>query len=247
MGFPMATFLFCRVECVLYMKKEFDHAELGTVRVSVNNRTQRIVMRVRDGAVCITVPPNATKADIERALANHGDRLRRMLAENVRSVGPQYTAGCGKFRIAVQEYRGANFMWVHDAERLILMCPENTDYAEKQEWLRKAVVNVVTDEAKRVLPSRLEVLAGKHGLQYSRCTVRDSHSRWGSCSSKGSISLSIYLVLLPDELIDYIILHELCHTVEMNHGERFWAMLDGFCDGKSRELRRVLKKHFPGI
>jgi predicted metal-dependent hydrolase len=109
------------------------------------------------------------------------------------------------------------------------MCPEKTDYNARQEWLRKVIVNAIHEEAKRFLPPRLRELAEKHGFKYSQCSVRNSHSRWGSCSGKGNISLSIYLVLLTEELIDYVLLHELCHTVEMNHGERFWAILDKTC------------------
>lgn len=97
--------------------------------------------------------------------------------------------------------------------------------------------------AKEILPERLQQLATRHGFRYSSVSLRDSHTRWGSCSSRGSISLSIYLVLLPDELIDYVLLHELCHTVEMNHSERFWALLDKVCQRDSRTLRQVLKKH----
>lgn len=138
-------------------------------------------------------------------------------------------------------------MWVHNGSVITLMCPEATDYGEKQEWLRKVIVNAVTDEAKRVLPSRLKSLAEKHGFRYSNCSVRNSHSRWGSCSGQGNISLSIYLVLLPDELIDYVLLHELCHTIEMNHSERFWTLLDKQCRGRAKDIRHKLKRHSPGI
>ena len=125
--------------------------------------------------------------------------------------------------------------------------PEGTDYKEKQPWLRKVITNAIHEEARDMLPPRLEALAEREGFKYSRCSVRNSHSRWGSCSGKGNISLSIYLVLLADELIDYVLLHELCHTVEMNHGERFWAMLDKVCKGNSRKIRGRLKKHTPDI
>ena len=94
-----------------------------------------------------------------------------------------------------------------------------------------------------MLPPRLEALAKKHGFRSSRCSVRNVQSRWGSCTSRGSINLNIHLVLLPDRLIDYVLLHELCHTVEMNHSDRFWALMDK-CTApeKAKALRAELKK-----
>ncbi|MBR4293672.1 MAG: M48 family metallopeptidase, partial [Bacteroidaceae bacterium] len=97
--------------------------------------------------------------------------------------------------------------------------------------------------AQRELPSRLKELADKHGFQYTRVTLRDSHTRWGSCSNRASISLSIYLQLLPQHLIDYVLLHELCHTMELNHGERFWALMNRVTGGKAKSLREKLKEH----
>jgi predicted metal-dependent hydrolase len=93
-----------------------------------------------------------------------------------------------------------------------------------------------------MLPPRLERLAKEKGFEYNRCTVRNVHSRWGSCNAQGNISLSIYLAQLPDDLIDYVLLHELCHTVEMNHSERFWALMDkATAPAKAKDLRKKLK------
>ena len=72
-------------------------------------------------------------------------------------------------------------------------------------------------EALRVLSKRLAALAARYGFSYTRVTVRDMRTRWGSCSSERRISLALSLMTLPEHLIDYVLLHELCHTVEINH------------------------------
>jgi len=96
--------------------------------------------------------------------------------------------------------------------------------------------------AQSVLPLQLAELARLHGFQYAGVKIRKSWSRWGSCSTKKTISLSLYLMLLPEHLIEYVLLHELCHTVQMNHGPAFWALLDKCTQNKARELRKEIRK-----
>ncbi|MDR0825039.1 MAG: M48 family metallopeptidase, partial [Prevotella sp.] len=88
---------------------------------------------------------------------------------------------------------------------------------------------------------KVKLLAEKHSFQYAIVKINKSRTRWGSCSSMKNINLSFYGMLLPEYLIDFVILHELCHTVEMNHGEKFWALLDKVSDGRSHELTQELK------
>lgn len=106
--------------------------------------------------------------------------------------------------------------------------------------LKNALREIDTVAAQNRLKDRLACLAGKHGFTFSRVTVRNQNTRWGSCSSKDNISLNIKLVLLPDELFDYVLLHELVHTRIRNHSREFWDELDKYT-GSSRALAKRLK------
>jgi predicted metal-dependent hydrolase len=97
-------------------------------------------------------------------------------------------------------------------------------------------------DALNFLPSETARLAAEHNFHYQKVTVRETKTRWGSCSARKNISLSVFLMTLPRHLIHYVILHELCHTVEMNHSAAFWALLDRCTGGKAKALRREIRK-----
>ena len=98
-------------------------------------------------------------------------------------------------------------------------------------------------KAQSILPPLLAKLAGLHGFTYSCVKIRKNRSRWGSCSSKKAINLSLYLLLLPEHLIEYVLLHELCHTVHMNHSPAFWNLLNKCTENKARELRKEIREY----
>ena len=83
-------------------------------------------------------------------------------------------------------------------------------------------------DARKRLTDRLYHLAKEHGFTCSNASIREQRTRWGSCSHKNNISLNLKLVLLPKELVDYVMLHELVHTRIHNHSEKFWAELDRY-------------------
>jgi predicted metal-dependent hydrolase len=95
--------------------------------------------------------------------------------------------------------------------------------------------------ADKVIKENVTFFANLYGVQVKRVAIRNQRTRWGSCSREKSINLSYYLMLLPPHLVDYVILHELCHTKEMNHGDKFWKWMDKVTDGQSKALRRELK------
>lgn len=96
--------------------------------------------------------------------------------------------------------------------------------------------------AKKELTARLEYLAKKHGFDYNRVFIRNQKTRWGSCSGKDNISLNAKLILLPERLIDYVILHELVHTKVHNHSSKFWAKLDKYV-GNGKLIAAELRKY----
>ena len=99
--------------------------------------------------------------------------------------------------------------------------------------------------AKEKLPRMLEAASLRTGLRYGRLTIRKSHSRWGSCTREGNISLSLFLAALPDELIDYVCVHELCHTIHHNHSAEFHSLVNLHTAGREKELQKRLKNYQP--
>ena len=117
---------------------------------------------------------------------------------------------------------------------------------EMQGFIRKGITEAFRIEAKNYLPERTFILAEKYSFKVNNVSVRNAKTRWGSCSGLNNISLNINLMRLPDYLIDYVILHELCHIVEKSHGKRFWTLLDKV-SGDAKALDKELKKYSPEI
>jgi len=148
------------------------------------------------------------------------------------------------FKLRVLRTERANFYISLKDGILNIACPADTVFSDDnvQQFIRHTLKRAMRYEAKRVLPARTERLAKQHGFRYATVRIHDTSSRWGSCSAKKNINLSLSLMLLPEHLIDYVILHELCHTVEMNHGERFWRLMDNVTDCRAAVFRRELRR-----
>ena len=89
--------------------------------------------------------------------------------------------------------------------------------------LTKAELRQLADQAVRIIPERVRHYAPLIGVTYGRITIRNQRTRWGSCSSQGNLNFNCLLMLTPPEVIDSVVVHELCHRKEMNHSERFYA------------------------
>lgn len=158
-------------------------------------------------------------------------------------ITPRFSIHTDLLDLTLETTASRQFSVSRSKGRCRILCPEGrlTESEAMQRWMRDVIREQLRKQAHLLLPERLQMLAGKWGLPFSQLTIRRTSSRWGSCTADRHISLSIYLMLLDAEYIDSVLLHELCHTRQMNHGPQFWALLDSLEGGKARLHARQLR------
>jgi predicted metal-dependent hydrolase len=125
--------------------------------------------------------------------------------------------------------------------------PPAAPLTDEQKAAEHRKIEVLRAEAKKILPEIVARLAAENGFRYGAVRIKATRSKWGSCTAKNDLNLSLFLMTLPRYLAEYVILHELCHTVHHNHSDRFHALLDRVTNGQHRALNRELRAFRPGV
>lgn len=160
----------------------------------------------------------------------HGDRIGQShILECIASDSQQSSAKLRGLTLEVQLANNAHL----------------TDVAVQQ-LIRPLIGKALQKEARAYLPRRLHYLADQHGFMYKKVRFGTQKGRWGSCSSSGTISLNVGLMALDPNLIDYVLIHELCHTKHMNHSARFWSLVES-CLPDYKLRRKRLKTEQPTV
>jgi predicted metal-dependent hydrolase len=139
-----------------------------------------------------------------------------------------------------EEFVHAKTHWIRKQLRKMKQVEQEHDI------ISESFVDIDRAKAKRKLTRSLKQLAGRHRFAYNRVFIRNQRTRWGSCSPQNNISLNVKLVRLPDDLMNYVILHELVHTREKSHGRHFWAHLDRLV-GNAKKMESNLKEYGFGL
>ncbi|MDR0835358.1 MAG: M48 family metallopeptidase [Tannerella sp.] len=227
------------------MEKTINGGELGMIILRRSSSAKHYSLRIKDGQVIGTMPQRGSERELLAFIEQKRAWLNRMLQNSPkRTVWNESTdLQTYTFRVLIFRVALANFYMSLKEGILHIACPEETDFESEQvqELLQSMFEKALRHEALRTLPFRLQTLAALHSFSYTGPTIRNTQTRWGSCSSQKHINLSLSLMLLPEHLIDYVLLHELCHTVEMNHGDRFRQLMDKVTGGQAHALRQELK------
>jgi len=204
-----------------------------SVAIEIRRRKGARHLRLRLGhqnQVVASVPWRCSDREVLQFVEKQRHWLDAQLAKvpQTRSIAawlaefPQVSASGDRFHVRVErtERLRADYTFENGGADLVFRLPDPSDGG--------SLMRVVRCFAKDALPCRVAYQARRLGLKIPVVSVRDQSSRWGSCSSRGSLSLNWRLILLRPELQDYVVLHELAHLTEMNHSKRFWALLDQY-------------------
>ena len=228
----------------------YDDEIVGRVQIHKSGRAKRIGIRLKEGNVILTIPQRQKVDDGICFLQSKRDWiLSHLKKRQVVILDENTTFRTITFELKITKSPLSSFHFKLTPNLFTVLCPQRLDIRSEasQSIIRTGVERAMRMEAKRILPKRLASLAEKHRFSYSGVSIRSSKTRWGSCSTHGNISLSYFLMTLPGDLIDYVLLHELCHTKEMNHSARFWQLMDSVTDSNSKVLQAKLKKHKPSV
>jgi predicted metal-dependent hydrolase len=208
-----------KIKNILYYKG------IGEVYYIRSTRARNLSIRINQrGEVRVTIPRLVSQNRAEAFfLSKHHWVLKRLNQLNIRDCSKTMPAGGESISIRGKEH--------------ILPVLRGDETMENVIW------GVLRNEALRYLPGRVQYLSDINGFTFTGLRIRRMKTRWGSCSAKGSINLNSWLMMLPEDLSDYVILHELVHTRIHNHGERFWQELDGVTGGLSKQYRKELRNH----
>lgn len=222
--------------------------EFGAITIRKSHRARSITLSVApNGTLRVSMPVFATTRGLKKLIADSRTQIRSMLAQHAPKT--IYTDGMqiGKSH-SLLVTQGPHLQLKRQQLKLVLTLPPShtLEDAAVQQLIREYTLAALRKEAKHYLPRRLATLASQLDCQYERVRFSHASTRWGSCSSSGTISLNIALMQLPFELIDYVLIHELCHTKQMNHSPDFWHLVEQ-ADPEYSAHRRTIKQYSPTI
>jgi len=213
-------------------------SQIYSVRLRRHRRARRYTLRIHpsDREAILTMPPRGTLAEAKDFAQRHGGWIAARLGRLPKAAPFHHGA--------IIPLRGVAHRIVHRAGERGTVWTETRDSGEKIlcvaggfEHLDRRVHDFLKREARRDLQKAAERYADMLDVKVKRLSIRDQSSRWGSCTSSGSLSFSWRLILAPPFVLDYLAAHEVAHLVEMNHSPRFWKVVGRICNHVERAKR----------
>ena len=224
---------------------------IGKITLKHSKKAKSLILKVKSvNDISVIVPYTSSFIEAEKfAVAKQAwilKTINKFKSSNIRNIvfNENSVFHTQNHKLVFNPLRTENISITVKSDIILFSYPYDINLEEKtiQDFIKKGIIEALRIEAKAYLPERVKFLAKMHGFSYNKLSFRNAKTRWGSCSGINNISLNLHLMRLPKHLSDYIILHELCHTVEKNHGPNFWALLQ-LVSSNAKTLAEELKKH----
>lgn len=231
--------------------RAINDKDLGEISIRQSHQARQVRFKISPrGELVVTAPPRTPLFIIKQAIRRSKPQLKEMLAiDRQQHIYSDGQAIGQSHRLAVVKSDIYTEPHIKTSNRIIILniAPDvdlQSPYIQK--IIQTEVIKTIKKEAKSYLGKRLARLAERHNFSYASVRYTHTGTRWGSCSSQGTISLNIALMKLPLDVIDYVLIHELCHTKEMNHSTKFWSLVSSCLPGY-KSLRKQLKSQSPSL
>lgn len=222
--------------------KTIFHDEVGAVTIYKRKGTSKVTLKIVNNKIKVIQPTWLPYAAGKSFLADNIGWLQKQFV-NKAEMPLQHGQKIGKEHEIYFHASNKQRSLVKNNSVDIYFNVSNTSSTdnEVQMLAKKAIKRALIAEARKYLPARLETVASSMDCTYNSVSIKPLKSRWGSCSSTKDIKLNCYLMCLPWEVIDYVLVHELCHTKHLNHSSAFWNMVEeNLADYKIR--KKTLKQ-----
>ena len=224
--------------------------EFGEIKIRKNKLASSVKLSVGvDGSLRASIPYYSPEFAVRRLVNGSRDEIRKMLATHNAKNSYQDGDLIGKTHtLFLRKFSGEEIKISNEGNQILVQIPQELASENQlvQSEIRKTVSKILRKQAKAYLPRRIDFLAEKYGFSFEKLRFSHTGTRWGSCSSSGTISLNIALMNLPHHLIDYVIIHELCHTRQMNHSSKFWQEVEKYCPDYKKYVQEI-KQFSPSI
>lgn len=234
------------------MEKNIFLHDVGNIRLVKSNLAKRLVIRIKENdGIRVSVPYSLSFKNAEDFVFQKSDWIKTNLKKmqsieaklsvfdentNFKTYYNQLLIRKGNVRRAFAKQENGTLKILYPAHR-------DVRDVSIQNFIKKAIELLLRNEARYYLPKRVTELAQEFKFTIKNVYVKNVKTRWGSCSAVNNINLNIHLMRLPHVLIDYVILHELCHTVHKNHSKDFWALLNKITNNNARKLAKEMRDY----
>lgn len=222
---------------------------VGEVKLKKSRLAKRLILKIDSNGTPVVTMPSFTPYIVAKkfALQNAAWIQKHMQNERVELITDGSLVG-SEHSVIFKPSSADKISSRVQSSIITISYPEQSDISATavQTEAKKAAIRALKNEANDQLPALLHQIGEDFGLKYQSVSIKKMHSRWGSCSSKGEIALSIWLMQLPENLINYVLCHELAHLKHHNHKNEFWTEVESMVPDY-KQLRKQLKAYQPKL